>query len=89
VFKEESSRITICLNKSSMDFFKKKAREHRTSNQKMIRRLIDWYVSQQQKSAQAGITNLRLVKWVPVRGTEAAGAEERDPSYALAAALSG
>ena len=41
----------ISLNKSSIDFFKKKAKEQRTSYQKMIRRLIDWYASQQQKSA--------------------------------------
>jgi hypothetical protein len=51
VLKEENAKITIYLNKSSVDFFKKKAKEHRTSYQKMIRRLIDWYVSQQQKSA--------------------------------------
>lgn len=50
VLKEENVKITISLNKSSVDFFKKKAREHHTSYQKMIRRLIDWYASQQ-KSA--------------------------------------
>jgi len=49
--KEENVKITISLNKSSVEFFKKKAREHHTSYQKMIRRLIDWYASQQQKSA--------------------------------------
>jgi predicted DNA binding CopG/RHH family protein len=49
--KEENVKITISLNKSSIDFFKKKAKEQRTSYQKMIRRLIDWYASQQQKSA--------------------------------------
>ena len=48
--KEENIKITISLNKSSIEFFKKKAKEHRTSYQKMIRRLIDWYASQQQKS---------------------------------------
>jgi predicted DNA binding CopG/RHH family protein len=51
VLKEENVKITISLNKSSVDFFKKKAREHHTSYQKMIRRLIDWYASQQQESA--------------------------------------
>jgi predicted DNA binding CopG/RHH family protein len=50
VLKEEHVKITISLNKSSVDFFKRKAREHHTSYQKMIRRLIDWYASQQQKS---------------------------------------
>jgi predicted DNA binding CopG/RHH family protein len=49
--KEENVKITISLNKSSIDFFKKKAKEQHTSYQKMIRRLIDWYASQQQKSA--------------------------------------
>jgi predicted DNA binding CopG/RHH family protein len=49
--KEENIKITISLNKSSIEFFKKKAKEQRTSYQKMIRRLIDWYASQQQKSA--------------------------------------
>ena len=49
--KEENVKITISLNKSSVEFFKKKAKEHHTSYQKMIRRLIDWYASQQQKSA--------------------------------------
>ena len=51
VLNEENVKITISLNKSSVEFFKKKAKEHRTSYQKMIRRLIDWYVSQHQKSA--------------------------------------
>jgi predicted DNA binding CopG/RHH family protein len=51
VLKEENVKITISLNKSSIEFFKKKAKEQRTSYQKMIRRLIDWYASQQQKSA--------------------------------------
>jgi predicted DNA binding CopG/RHH family protein len=51
VLKEENIKITISLNKSSIDFFKKKAKEQHTSYQKMIRRLIDWYASQHQKSA--------------------------------------
>jgi len=51
VLKEENVKITISLNKSSVDFFKKKAKEHHTSYQKMIRRLIDWYASQHQRSA--------------------------------------
>ncbi len=49
--KEENLKITISLNKSSVDFFKKKAKEQHTSYQKMIRRLIDWYATQHQKSA--------------------------------------
>ncbi|HEX8950092.1 MAG TPA: hypothetical protein VF790_14085 [Dissulfurispiraceae bacterium] len=49
--KEENVKITISLNKSSVEFFKEKAKEQHTSYQKMIRRLIDWYASQCQKSA--------------------------------------
>jgi hypothetical protein len=49
--KEEHVKITISLNKSSVDFFKREAQKHHTSYQKMIRRLIDWYASQHQKSA--------------------------------------
>ena len=49
--KEENVKITISLRKSSVDFFKKEAQRHHTSYQKMIRRVIDWYASQYQKSA--------------------------------------
>jgi len=51
VLKEENVKITISLKKSSVEFFKKEAQRHRTSYQKMIRRVIDWYASQYQKSA--------------------------------------
>lgn len=46
--KEDNVKITISLNKSSIEFFKKKAKEQHTSYQKMIRRLIDWYATQHQ-----------------------------------------
>lgn len=49
--KEENVKITISLNKSSIEFFKKKAKEQHTSYQKMIRRLLDWYATQHEKSA--------------------------------------
>ena len=49
--KEENVKITISLKKSSVEFFKKEAQKHHTSYQKMIRRVIDWYASQYQKSA--------------------------------------
>ena len=49
--KEENVKVTISLNKSSVEFFKKQARDHHTSYQKMIRRLLDWYASRHQKSA--------------------------------------
>ena len=51
VLKEENVKITLSLKKSSVEFFKKEAQKHRTSYQKMIRRVIDWYASQYRKSA--------------------------------------
>lgn len=51
VLKEENVKITISLKKSSIEFFKKEAKKHRTSYQKMIRRIVDWYASHYQKSA--------------------------------------
>ncbi|MBI5563171.1 MAG: CopG family transcriptional regulator [Deltaproteobacteria bacterium] len=49
--KDENITITISVNKSSIDFFKKQAKERHTTYQKMIRRLVDWYASEQQKGA--------------------------------------
>ena len=51
VLKEENIKVTISLNKSSVEFFKKEAEKHHTSYQKMIRRLIDWYAIKHQKNA--------------------------------------
>jgi hypothetical protein len=51
ILKEENVKVTIALRKSSVEFFKKEAQRHRTSYQKMIRRVVDWYASQYQKSA--------------------------------------
>jgi len=51
VLREENIKVTISLNKSSIEFFKKEAQKHRTSYQRMIRRVIDWYASQYQKGA--------------------------------------
>ena len=45
-FKEEQIKVTIGLSKSSVDFFKKEAKQHHTQYQKMIRRLLDLYVAQ-------------------------------------------
>jgi len=47
-FKEEQVKVTIGLSKASVNFFKREAKEHRTQYQKMIRRLLDLYVAQQQ-----------------------------------------
>ena len=46
VFREEQIKVTIGLSKGSVDFFKEEARRHHTQYQKMIRRLLDLYVSQ-------------------------------------------
>lgn len=51
VLKEENVKVTISLKKNSVDFFKKEAKKHRTSYQKMIRQVIDWYSAHFQKSA--------------------------------------
>ncbi len=48
VFKEDQIKVTIGLSKSSVEFFKKEAKRHRTQYQKMIRRLLDLYVAQHQ-----------------------------------------
>jgi predicted DNA binding CopG/RHH family protein len=51
VLKEDNVKVTIALSKASVTFFKKEAKKRRTSYQKMIRRVIDFYTSQYQKGA--------------------------------------
>jgi len=43
--KEETVKVTISLSKASIDFFKSEAKKHNTQYQKMIRRLLDEYIS--------------------------------------------
>ena len=45
--KDETVKVTISLSKTSVDFFKKEARENHTQYQKMIRRLLDEYAAHQ------------------------------------------
>lgn len=45
VLKEETTKITISLTKSSVDFFKNVAARYHTNYQTMIRALIDQYAS--------------------------------------------
>ncbi len=45
-FKEKNIKITMALSKESIDFFKNQAKKHHTQYQKMIRQLLDSYVSQ-------------------------------------------
>jgi predicted DNA binding CopG/RHH family protein len=47
VYKEETIKVTLGLSRRSVDFFKKEAKKHDTQYQKMIRRLLDLYVSKQ------------------------------------------
>lgn len=44
-FREETTKVTIGLSKSSIEFFKREAGKHGTQYQKMIRRLLDLYVA--------------------------------------------
>ena len=43
--KQENVKVTISLSKASVDFFKKYAGKHHTPYQKMIRKVLDFYVS--------------------------------------------
>jgi predicted DNA binding CopG/RHH family protein len=47
IFKDKTVKVTIALSKSSVDYFKKVAKSYNTQYQKMIRRLLDEYVSRQ------------------------------------------
>lgn len=51
IIKEDNVKVTLALKKSSVDFFKKEAKKHHTSYQKMIRQLVDLYTSRHQKSS--------------------------------------
>ena len=48
-FKDGNVKVTIALSKTSVNFFKREAAKHHTQYQKMIRRLIDFYVARHQK----------------------------------------
>ena len=43
--REENIKVTISLSKASVDFFKKYAKKLHTPYQKMIRKVLDSYVS--------------------------------------------
>ena len=44
VFRDEGVKVTIALSKRSVEFFKNEALKHNTQYQRMIRRLLDFYV---------------------------------------------
>ncbi len=48
--KDDNVKVTIYLSKSSLAFFKKEAKERRTSYQRMIRKVIDLYASHYQRN---------------------------------------
>lgn len=45
VVRDGNVKVTIGLRKSSVDFFKREAGKHHTKYQKMIREVLDKYVS--------------------------------------------
>lgn len=45
IFKEDNIKVTMSLSRSSVAFFKHKARQHHTHYQKMIRSLLDTYAA--------------------------------------------
>jgi predicted DNA binding CopG/RHH family protein len=50
VFKEDNVKVTLGLSRTSIEFFKREAKKHHTQYQKMIRRLLDFYVTRQQRN---------------------------------------
>jgi predicted DNA binding CopG/RHH family protein len=48
-FKKDTVKVTLGLSRRSLDFFKKQAKKHNTQYQKMIRRLLDLYVTRQKQ----------------------------------------
>jgi len=43
--KEENVKVTITLSKESVAFFKEAARKYQVPYQKMVRKVLDYYVS--------------------------------------------
>lgn len=50
-FREETVKVTITLNKASIEFFKREAKRHGTPYQAMIRRLLDAYAQRYAQTA--------------------------------------
>jgi hypothetical protein len=46
VVPEDTIKVTLLLSKSSIRFFKRKAVQHRTKYQRMLRELVDRYTEQ-------------------------------------------
>lgn len=45
IFREENVKVTLNLSKSSVEYFKKLARDNRSQYQKVIRELLDSYTT--------------------------------------------
>jgi predicted DNA binding CopG/RHH family protein len=50
ILREDKVKVTISLNKDSVEFFKREAKKQKTSYQKMIREVVDIYASHFQGS---------------------------------------
>jgi len=50
VLREDKVKVTISLKRSRITFFKEQAKKQKTSYQRMIREVVDWYASHYQKS---------------------------------------
>ena len=48
VVNQETAKVTIALEKSSIDFFKRQAKKNHTKYQRMIREVLDQYASHYQ-----------------------------------------
>ena len=51
VVKDATAKVTIALEKSSINFFKQQAKKNHTKYQRMIRELLDQYASHYSKVA--------------------------------------
>ena len=49
-FRDDTVKVTISLSRSSIDFFKREAKKHKTQHQKMIRRLLVSYTAAHEQS---------------------------------------
>lgn len=47
--RDDNVKVSIALSRTSLDFFKRMARKHHTSYQKIIRRLVDAHSARYQK----------------------------------------
>ena len=51
IFPEQTVKVTIALNRSTVDFFKKQAGKNKVKYQRMIREVLDRYTGQYRRAA--------------------------------------